>query len=167
MNKPPIKRPIQLAELKNPWLLLATGFGAGLAAKAPGTAGTAAALLLFLAYTQTHSWFYLGGCVLSFLVGIVICGRAADKLGVHDHGGIVWDEWVGMWLTLLWIPINWQTLLTGFLLFRVFDIIKPWPIGWLDKRLSGGLGIMLDDVAAAAMANLCLQAGLALAILQA
>lgn len=139
-------------------MLLATGFGSGLSPKAPGTAGAVASLLLFLFYTQTHSLAYLGLCIVSFLAGIVICDRASDKLGVHDHGGIVWDEFVGMWLTMIWIPITWQTLLAGFILFRLFDILKPWPISYLDRQVSGGLGIMLDDVVAGVFVNICLKA---------
>jgi phosphatidylglycerophosphatase A len=156
---------IRFAELKNPWVLLATGFGSGLSPKAPGTAGTVAALLLFAFYTQTHSGWYLGLCVVSFALGVLICDRASNHLGVHDHGGIVWDEFVGMWLTMLWVPIAWQTLLVGFILFRLFDIIKPWPISWLDRQVSGGMGIMVDDVVAGIFANLCLQALIAFSIL--
>ncbi len=158
------KRIIKVTELKNPWVLLATGFGSGLSPKAPGTVGTVASLLLFLFYTQTQSFLYLGLCIGSFGVGIIICDKASEKLGVHDHGGIVWDEFVGMWLTMIWIPITWQTLLAGFILFRFFDIVKPWPIGYLDRQVNGGLGIMLDDVVAGVFANLCLKALIAFSI---
>ena len=158
------KRIIKVTELKNPWVLLATGFGSGLSPKAPGTIGTVASLLLFVFYTQTQSFIYLGLCIVSFGVGIIICDKASEKLGVHDHGGIVWDEFVGMWLTMIWIPITWQTLLAGFILFRFFDIVKPWPIGYLDRQVNGGLGIMSDDVAAGIFANLCLNALIAFSI---
>jgi phosphatidylglycerophosphatase A len=82
------------------------------------------------------------------IVGIFICGSAADKLGVHDHGGIVWDEFVGFWITMAFLPATYVNVIVGFCLFRLFDILKPWPISWLDKNISGGLGIMIDDVVA-------------------
>jgi phosphatidylglycerophosphatase A len=69
-------------------------------------------------------------------------------LGVHDHGGIVWDEFVGFWIAMAALPVTWQSLILGFVLFRLFDILKPWPISWLDRRVSGGFGIMIDDVIA-------------------
>jgi phosphatidylglycerophosphatase A len=90
-------------------------------------------------------------------VGVWLCERAAKTLGVHDHSGIVWDEIVGLLLTLFLAPPGWAWLVTGFVLFRFFDIVKPWPISWLDRRVKGGLGIMLDDVVAALFAWLVLQ----------
>ena len=91
-----------------------------------------------------------------FVFGVWICGRVSQKLGVHDHGGIVWDEWVGFWLTAAFIPLTWPWLLAAFALFRVFDILKPWPIRQLDKKVEGGFGIMIDDVVAALFAILIL-----------
>jgi len=85
---------------------------------------------------------------IAAVIGISICGRAADQMGVHDHGGIVWDEFVGFWIAMAALPITWQSVILGFLLFRLFDIFKPWPISWLDKKVSGGFGIMIDDVIA-------------------
>jgi phosphatidylglycerophosphatase A len=85
---------------------------------------------------------------LAFFLGIYLCERASVDLGVHDHGGIVWDEFVGFWLTMFLIPLTWYWLLLGFLLFRFFDVIKPFPIKWLDKKVKGGFGIMIDDVLA-------------------
>ena len=73
---------------------------------------------------------------------------AAEQLGVHDHGGIVWDEFVGLWVAMAFLPVSPVSLVLGFSLFRFFDIVKPWPISWLDKNISGGLGIMIDDIAA-------------------
>jgi len=81
-------------------------------------------------------------------VGIYLCGKTADALGVHDHGGIVWDEIVGYLITMIAVPLDWKWVLVGFILFRIFDIWKPWPIKWVDSKVSGGLGIMLDDVLA-------------------
>ena len=89
--------------------------------------------------------------VAATLLGIWLCQRTAEDLGVHDHGGIVWDEFVGVWIALWLAPVGWLWLLAGFVLFRLFDILKPWPIGWVDKRVGGGLGIMLDDILAGFM----------------
>ncbi|SVE15064.1 uncharacterized protein METZ01_LOCUS467918, partial [marine metagenome] len=96
--------------------------------------------------------------VSSFLIGIWVCSQTAKDIGVEDHSGIVWDEFVGMWLTLLLAPPGWGWILIGFCLFRTFDVLKPWPINWVDKNVKGGLGIMLDDVLAGIMAVLCMQA---------
>ena len=141
--------------LKYPPAFLATGFGSGLSPVAPGTVGTAVSLLLFVVLQNT-GWPLLALCVAGFFIGIWLCDRTSEKLGTHDHGGIVWDEFIGMWITLLWIPLSPVTLLLAFVLFRLFDIIKPWPISYLDKRVHGGLGIMIDDVVAGVFANVCL-----------
>jgi phosphatidylglycerophosphatase A len=143
--------------LTDPVLFLAFGFGSGLAKKAPGTFGTVAAIPLYLLLMQVNSLvFYSVFTVLATLVGIWICGKAAEKLGEHDFGGIVWDEIAGLLVTLWFVPYSWQALLLGFVLFRVFDIFKPWPISWVDQRIDGGLGIMLDDVLAGLFAGLLL-----------
>ncbi|NNC55559.1 MAG: phosphatidylglycerophosphatase A, partial [Pseudomonadales bacterium] len=94
------------------------------------------------------------GC--AFVVGIWFCELTSRNLGVHDHGGIVWDEFVGYWLAMLFAPPGWIWLLIGFVLFRVFDIVKPWPIRVLDKKVHGGFGIMIDDIIAGLFAGLCL-----------
>jgi phosphatidylglycerophosphatase A len=132
----------------NPIHLLAFGLGSGAVPKAPGTAGTLAAIPLYLLVAPLPGWAYLLLVAVMFLVGVWLCERTSRDLGVHDHGGIVWDEWVGFLFTLWLAPPGWGWLLTGFLLFRLFDILKPWPIGWLDRRVPGGLGIMLDDLVA-------------------
>ncbi|MEQ8409512.1 MAG: phosphatidylglycerophosphatase A [Gammaproteobacteria bacterium] len=142
----------------NPIHLLAFGFGSGLAAKAPGTFGTLAGLLLFLPLAMLPWYGYVLMLLVTTAAGIWICGRTADDLGIHDHGGIVWDEFVGLWITLFMVPMDWRWILAGFALFRLLDILKPWPIKWADKQVEGGLGIMLDDVLAGIMAALCLQA---------
>ena len=135
--------------LTDPQLFLAFGFGSGLAKKAPGTFGTLAAIPLYLLMAQTSLVVYSLLTVIITLTGIWICGGAAKKLGEHDFGGIVWDEIAGLLITLWAVPFNWQNLLAGFILFRFFDIVKPWPIRWIDQKIHGGLGIMLDDVLAA------------------
>ena len=128
--------------------MLAFGFGSGLSPKAPGTMGTLAAIPLWWLLAQLPLGTYLIVVLIAAVAGIVICGRAADRLGVHDHGGIVWDEFVGFWIAMAALPVTWQSLILGFVLFRLFDILKPWPISWLDRRVSGGFGIMIDDVIA-------------------
>ena len=150
------------AILANPIHLLAFGFGAGLSPKAPGTMGTIVAVLIYLLLPSMPPIIYAGLILLSFIFGIWICGKTAEDLGVHDHGGIVWDEFVGYWITMFMAPSGLFWVLLGFVLFRLLDIFKPWPIKWADKELAGGLGIMLDDVLAGIMAALCMQALVAL-----
>jgi phosphatidylglycerophosphatase A len=143
--------------------LLAFGFGSGRSPKAPGTVGSAVAVLWFAVFASMPLGFYLGWVVIAALAGIAICGEAARIMGVHDHGAIVWDEFVGQWIALIpLVPlIDWDIrsvigVLLGFLLFRLFDIWKPWPISWLDRRVHGGLGIMIDDVIAGIFAAIIL-----------
>lgn len=138
--------------LSDPVLFLAFGFGSGLVKKAPGTLGTLAAVPVFWIFSQFGFVYYSGLTVLALVAGIGICGEAANKLGEHDFGGIVWDEVAGFLVTMWWMPLTWQTLVVGFALFRLFDIIKPWPIRWVDRRVSGGFGIMLDDILAGLLA---------------
>lgn len=138
--------------------MLALGFGSGLAPKAPGTFGTLAAIPLILLFAMLGDLAYLSFIVCGSLLGVYICGKAAADVGEHDHGAIVWDEIIGFALTMLFVPLSWLTLVLGFALFRFFDIVKPWPIRWCDRRVHGGLGIMLDDVLAAIPAWLILQA---------
>ncbi|MDH3948991.1 MAG: phosphatidylglycerophosphatase A, partial [Gammaproteobacteria bacterium] len=96
--------------------------------------------------------------VLLFIVGIYLCQQTTDKLGAHDHSAIVWDEVVGYLLTMIAVPFDWRWVIVGFFLFRLFDVWKPWPVRLLDRHVTGGLGIMLDDVGAAVYAALSLQA---------
>ena len=147
--------------LRQPTHWLAFGFGSGLAPKAPGTFGTLAAVPLYLLLAQLPLWAYAVALVLSFGIGVYLCHKTADDLGVHDHPGIVWDEFVGYWITMLLAPAGWMWVVIGFVLFRIFDVLKPWPIRWLDKHVHGGFGIMIDDVLAGIFAWLVLQ-GLAL-----
>ena len=143
--------------LSNPVHCLAFGFGSGLAPKAPGTFGTLMAVPLFLLLSELPLAVYFCVVVLAFAVGIFLCGKTADDLGVHDHPGIVWDEFVGFWITMLAAPAGWLWLVLGFVLFRLFDIWKPWPIKVLDQRMETGLGIMIDDVLAGVYAFVLLQ----------
>jgi phosphatidylglycerophosphatase A len=142
--------------LRDPVLLLAFGFGSGLARKMPGTVGTLAAIPIYWLFYQTGFVFYSVLTVLTIVGGIWICDYAAEKLQCHDFGGIVWDEVAGLLITLWWVPFSGQNLVLGFLLFRLFDILKPWPIKWADRKVTGGFGIMLDDVLAGLLAALSL-----------
>lgn len=141
----------------HPVHFLAFGFGSGLAPFAPGTVGTLAAVPLYLMLEQLSLPLYLLMVAVAFFVGVWICGVSGRELGVHDHGGIVWDEFVGFWITMAAAPSGWGWIVVGFLLFRLFDIWKPWPIRWADRRVSGGLGVMLDDLIAGIYAALFLQ----------
>lgn len=127
---------------------LALGFGVGLSPWAPGTLGTLVAVPLYWLAMSYAAHLYVWLVLLAAVAGVYICGQATKNLGVHDHSGIVWDEIVGYGITMLWLPFEWQWAIAGFALFRVFDIVKPWPIGWLDRRVHGGVGIMLDDIVA-------------------
>ncbi len=148
-----LKDPTFSELLKSPFLMLGFGFGSGLAKKAPGTVGTLLGLVLFiplLLWSEPVAWLVL---LAGTLFGSLICGRASEQLGVHDHGGIVWDEFVGIWMVLLLLPEqNVLFWVFAFITFRLFDIWKPWPIRWIDQKVHGGFGIMLDDVLAAVYA---------------
>lgn len=136
------------ALLRRPSLMLALGLGAGLAPRAPGTAGTLVGIPLYLALVPLTVPAQGLVVALLFLLGVPVCARAACLLGVPDHPAIVWDEIVGFLVTMLPAPQGWAWIGAGFVLFRGFDILKPWPIRWLDRNVRGGLGIMLDDLAA-------------------
>lgn len=135
--------------LSDPVNFLAFGFGTGLAPWAPGTFGSLPGLALFWFTRDVGLYVQLTIAFALFMAGIWVCGESARRIGVHDHGGIVWDEITGMYVTLLLAPQSPLGFAIAFVLFRFFDIVKPWPIRELDHRLSGGLGIMLDDLAAA------------------
>lgn len=142
--------------LRNPVHLLAFGFGSGAINRAPGTWGSLAAIPfygLFMWLPLPAYWLLISAL---FLLGVWLCGKTADDLKVHDHGGIVWDEFVGMWIVLGLHPQTLEGVLLAFVLFRFFDVLKPWPINWIDARTPGGLGIMIDDVVAGLMAMLVL-----------
>ena len=143
------KLAVKKLALGSPAGLLACGFGSGLSPVAPGTMGTLAAIpfaIVLKNLSDLEFWLVLP---VLFLLGVWVCGQVSRKLGVHDHGGIVWDEMVGYWLAVAFVPLQWPWLLAAFVLFRVFDIFKPWPIRQLDKNISGGFGIMIDDILAA------------------
>ena len=142
--------------LTDPVHFLAFGFGTGLAPFAPGTFGSIPGLILFWLTLDFGLYAQVGIAVALALAGIWICGESARRIGVHDHGGIVWDEIVGMYVTLFLAPVSVVGFVLAFVLFRIMDIVKPWPIRDLDHSMQGGLGIMLDDLLAALYAALLL-----------
>ncbi|MBT8436188.1 MAG: phosphatidylglycerophosphatase A [Gammaproteobacteria bacterium] len=146
--------------LRNPLHLLSLGFGSGLMPFAPGTFGTLAAIPFYLLIAQLGLPYYLVFILLAFGIGVYICQYTSAALGAHDHSGIVWDEFVGFWITMIAVPVSWQWIVAGFVLFRVFDIVKPWPVKVVDKKMTGGFGIMFDDVLAGLYALGCLQLAL-------
>lgn len=143
--------------LADPGHLLALGLGAGLLPRAPGTWGSLLAVPLFFILHPFGTLTYVAVVAVLFVLGVYLSGRTARALGVHDHGAIVIDEVVGMLVTWVAAGPGWFTVVAGFVLFRFFDIVKPWPIRRIDKEVAGGMGIMLDDLLAGLMAAAVLQ----------
>lgn len=143
------------AMLSHPAGWIACGFGSGLSPLVPGTVGSAAALLPWLLMRELPMIGYLGMLIAATLVGIWASTIVVQRLRIEDPGVIVWDEFVGQWITLtpllIW-PVSAWWVLVGFVVFRIFDIWKPWPASWADRNIKGGLGVMLDDVLAAVYA---------------
>ena len=154
----PDRLALRKVALGSPSGFLAFGFGSGLSPFAPGTIGTLVAIPFALALKSLDPLGFWIALLLLFLSGIKLCADTSRKLGVHDHGGIVWDEIVGYCLAVAFVPLQWQWLLAAFALFRFFDIVKPWPIRQIDKKISGGFGIMIDDVIAALFTMILLAA---------
>ncbi|MGL4249332.1 MAG: phosphatidylglycerophosphatase A family protein [Aeromonas sp.] len=152
-----IKPELKQLNMRNPLHLLAVGFGSGLSPKAPGTMGTIAAIPLYLLVSGLPTPWFIALLLLGFLLGIHICQSATNAIGMPDHGAIVWDEMIGFGVTMIAAPAGWQWVLTGFALFRLFDVLKLWPISWFDRRIHGGFGIMLDDLIAGLFALFCMQ----------
>lgn len=145
--------------LASPWGWIACGFGSGLTPKAQGTFGSLAAIIPWLLLRDLSFSAWLAIIVVSFVIGVWACEVAGRILGVADHRSLVWDEFVGQWIALLpslFMFNEWWIIPAAFVLFRAFDVRKPWPIGWFDKRVKGGLGVMLDDVIAGIFAAIVL-----------
>ena len=145
--------------LKNPAHFLAIGFGSGLLKPAPGTWGTLAGLMfsILLWNVTQSSLFFIFLAVISFIFGCYLCQKTSNDLGVHDDGRIVWDEIVAIFLMFAFLPeYNWFTYILTFISFRIFDILKPYPIRYFDEKLESGLGIMVDDILAAIFALISL-----------
>ncbi|HEY6943169.1 phosphatidylglycerophosphatase A [Dokdonella sp.] len=147
------------ALLAHPAGWIATGFGSGLSPFAPGTAGSAAALLPWIALRELPWTAYLVIVAIAFAIGVWASTVAVSRLRIDDPGAVVWDEFVGQWIALLPLvvaPRGWPWILAGFALFRLFDVWKPWPVSWADRRIAGGLGVMVDDAIAGAYAAIAL-----------
>jgi len=145
----PDVRQLRKVALSTPAGFLAFGFGAGLSPWAPGTVGTLVAVPIALLLHPPPVLLQLALIAVMFVAGIYLCGKTSRRLGVTDHGGIVWDEITGFMLCAVAAPATVRGYLLAFVLFRVFDISKPWPIGMIDQKLKGGFGIMADDIIAA------------------
>lgn len=144
--------------IAHPAHFLALGFGSGLAPKAPGTVGTIVGLPLFYLIAGYALHLQLVIIAVFFILGIYCCNVAGKALGISDHGSIVWDEIAAMMLVLTITPNLWQWWLVAFVLFRIFDIWKPFPIRQCDANLKGGFGVMFDDLLAAIYAMISLKA---------
>jgi phosphatidylglycerophosphatase A len=134
--------------LRHPVYCLGLGFGSGLAPKAPGTFGTLAAIPLVFAMQYVSTTLYAVITLIAAIAGFWICARTAEAMGEHDHPAIVWDEIAGYMIAMFALPFSWVNVILAFVLFRFFDIYKPGPIGWCDRNLKGGTGIMMDDLLA-------------------
>jgi len=136
---------------------LACGFGSGLTPVAQGTFGSLAAILPWLLLRHLSLPLYVLVIVLGFALGVWACNVAGRALGVDDHRSLVWDEFIGQWIALIpALLAPWWAVVIGFVLFRLFDVWKPWPIRWLDRQLKGGMGVMIDDVVAGIFAAVVL-----------
>ena len=147
------------AILDHPAGWIACGFGAGLAPRAPGTVGSAAALIPWFALRELAWPWYAAVLLLAFALGTWASTVMIARLRIADPGCIVWDEFVGQWIALaplLLFAHDWRWIAAGFALFRLFDVWKPWPVSWADRRVKGGFGVMLDDVVAGCYAALVL-----------
>ncbi|ACR12736.1 phosphatidylglycerophosphatase A [Teredinibacter turnerae T7901] len=134
--------------LREPRMLLAFGFGSGLSPVVPGTMGTLVGLPAIWLLALLPLPITLIVITLAAILGVYLCDYSSRQLGVHDHKGIVWDEFVGVWITFLAVPLTWPAVVAGFVIFRFFDMVKPWPICVADRKVHGGFGIMFDDLLA-------------------
>ena len=145
--------------LAHPAGWIATGFGVGLSPRAPGTVGSLAALLpWWFLFREMDPRVYLGCLLVAFALGVWAGQWVINRTGINDPGFVVWDEFIGQWLALFLVPAGWTWAAAAFVLFRLFDIWKPWPVRWADRTLHGGFGAMFDDVLAGAYAFIVLQA---------
>lgn len=155
MNSTPTVKPNSDFMLSHPAHMIALGFGSGLPKIMPGTCGTLFGWLSFNVMSLGWPEFFspLNWCfviIAGFFVGVWACDKTGIDLGAPDHGSMVWDEVIAIWIVMLFItPANFLTQLCAFLVFRFFDMVKPPPIGYFDRRFKGGMGVMFDDIVAA------------------
>lgn len=143
--------------LRHPAGWIASGFGSGFAPVAPGTVGTLVALLPWLALRELPLLHYTLVVLAAFALGVWTANWVIRTIHVQDPAVVVWDEFVGVWITLAAAPHGWEWIVAGFALFRLFDIWKPWPVRWADSEVEGGLGAMLDDALAGLYGLIALQ----------
>lgn len=143
--------------LSHPAGWIASGAGSGFAPIASGTVGTLVALLPWFALRELPLWAYAAIVLAAFALGVWASDWVIRRIRVQDPSVVVWDEFVGLWITLAAAPREWYWIVAGFGLFRLFDIWKPWPVSWADDHVHGGLGAMLDDALAGVYALGCLQ----------
>jgi phosphatidylglycerophosphatase A len=156
----------QSSRYRDPWLWVASGLGSGFSPKAPGTVGSFVALLPYWLMRDLHAGWLFAAIVAVFIIGVIAANRIKRTIAEDDPGLMVLDEWVGQWITLSpvlwlfpamgWTPPLWFELLAGFALFRLFDILKPWPVSYVDREVKGGFGAMLDDALAGIYAAVAL-----------
>lgn len=151
------KNKIPSSIFTNPIHFIACGFGSGAMPYAPGTFGTMVAIPLYLIIQPLSLVVYLSVLFVATFIGFWLCGKTARDFGVHDHPAIVWDEILGYGITMIAAPQGWLWIILGFLLFRLFDIWKPWPIHTIDQYVNNGVGIVLDDIIAGVYASISLQ----------
>lgn len=133
----------------NPIHFIASAFGAGASPVMPGTVATLFAIPFILLLSHTPIWFYITVVVLLNLIGVWLTDKANQDFNTNDHPAAAWDEFAAFPIAFIGLPTHWVYLLFGFIIFRFLDIVKPFPISWLDNNVHGGLGAMLDDIAAA------------------
>lgn len=150
-------KPVPTAVWRNPWYFIGFGFGSGAFPVAPGTAGTVVAALVYLALSHLTLPIYLAFTLVFSVFSIWLLNKLSREIGVHDHPGMCLDEFAGFFVTMIAAPSGWLWILLGFVLFRLFDIWKPWPISWLDEHVHGGFGMVIDDIAAGLLAMVLIQ----------
>lgn len=134
---------------QNPWHFIACGFGAGAFPIFPGTIGTLVGIPIVLLFSKMALAYYLAGCIILFLIAVYLCGKTNNDFGTQDHPAAVLDEIATFPVAMIGIPTHWYFLAIAFVLFRIFDIIKPGPIRWVDRHVHGGFGVVCDDLLAA------------------
>lgn len=149
--------PLPASMWRNPWHFIAFGFGTGAIPVAPGTFGTLIAIPFYLLFAQLPLVYYVLLVVLITIGSMILCDRVTKEIKIHDHQGMNLDEVVGFLVTMINAPQGLLWIVIGFLLFRFFDIFKPWPIRWMDEKLEGGFGIILDDVLAGIYSMIIIQ----------
>lgn len=141
----------------DPWYFIGFGLGSGAMPIAPGTFGTLFAIPIYLMLSHLPLSYYLTVVAFLFLFSIWLCEKLSREIRVHDHPGMCIDEFIGYFITMIAAPPGWIWIVIGFVLFRIFDILKPFPISWIDKNIHGGVGMILDDAVAGLVSFIVIQ----------